>query len=90
MVLERKVPTNESALCGQEAEDVHKRVFRLMARESRLLQAHVGQPPVRAHEGTVVTPASNPRWSSDALEIDCWNSQVVRGSRREGALKGNS
>lgn len=56
----------------------HKRVFRLMAQGSLLLQAHVGQRPVRAHEGTVVTPASNQRWSSDALEIDCWNSEVVR------------
>ena len=56
----------------------HKRVFRLMARGSLLLRPHVGSRPIRAHEGSVVTPASNQRWSSDGLEVDCWNGEVVR------------
>ena len=56
----------------------HKRVFRLMAQGRLLLQPHVGHRPVRAHEGTVITPASNQRWSSDGLEIGCWNGEVVR------------
>ena len=34
--------------------------------------------PVRAHEGSVIASASNQRWSSDALEIGCWNGEVVR------------
>ena len=56
----------------------HKRVFRLMAQAKLLLQPHVGQRPVRAHEGNVITLASNQRWSSDVLEIGCWNGEVVR------------
>ncbi len=56
----------------------HKRVFRLMAQGRLLLQPHVGHRPVRAHEGTVIALASNQRWSSDGLEIGCWNGEVVR------------
>ena len=56
----------------------HKRVFRLMAQGSLLLQPHVGHRPIRSHEGAVITPASNQRWSSDGLEIGCWNGEVVR------------
>ncbi len=56
----------------------HKRVFRLMAQGSLLLQPYVGHRPVRAHEGTVITLDSNQRWSSDGLEIGCWNGEVVR------------
>ena len=43
-----------------------------------LLQPHVGLRPTRAHEGRVVAPASNQRWSSDGLEVSCWNGEVVR------------
>lgn len=61
------------------AEPVNrKRVFRLMAQGKLLLQPNVGGRPVRAHEGWVITPASNQRWSSDAFEVSCWNSEVVR------------
>lgn len=56
----------------------HKRIFRLMAHAKLLLQPHVGQRPVRAHEGSVIALASNQRWSSDVLEISCWNGEVVR------------
>jgi transposase InsO family protein len=56
----------------------HKRIFRLMAAAQLLLQPHVGHRPVRAHEGSVIAPASNLRWSSDVLEIGCWNGEVVR------------
>ena len=56
----------------------HKRVFRLMAQGHLLLQPHVGHRPIRAHEGRVITPASNQRWSSDGLEISCWNGEIVR------------
>ena len=56
----------------------HKRVFRLMSRGQLLLQPHVGLRPTRAHEGRVIAPASNQRWSSDGLEVDCWNGEVVR------------
>jgi transposase InsO family protein len=56
----------------------HKRVYRLMLRGQLLLQRHGTQRPIRAHEGRVIAPASNLRWSSDGLEIPCWNGEVVR------------
>ncbi|ATR19230.1 IS3 family transposase (plasmid) [Roseomonas sp. FDAARGOS_362] len=56
----------------------HKRVYRLMLREGLLLQRHGTRRPIRAHEGRVIAPASNLRWSSDGLEIPCWNGEVVR------------
>lgn len=56
----------------------HKRVFRLMRQAGLLLQPHIGHRPVRAHQGTVIAPASNLRWSSDVLEVACWNGEVVR------------
>jgi transposase InsO family protein len=31
----------------------------------------------RAHEGTVVAPASNQRWASDGLSIRCWSGETV-------------
>jgi putative transposase len=56
----------------------HKRIYRLMAKGRLLLQPHVGHRPTRAHEGSVIAPCSNQRWSSDALEINCWNGEIVR------------
>ena len=56
----------------------HKRVFRLMRQAHLLLQPHVGLRPIRAHEGSVIALASNQRWSSDVLEVGCWNDEVVR------------
>lgn len=56
----------------------HKRVFRLMAQAKLLLQPNIRTRPIRAHEGRVIAPASNQRWSSDAFEVGCWNGEVVR------------
>jgi transposase InsO family protein len=56
----------------------HKRVYRLMLRGQLLLQRHGTQRQIRAHEGRVIASASNLRWSSDGLEIPCWNGEVVR------------
>lgn len=56
----------------------HKRVYRLMLRGQLLLQRHGARRPIRAHEGRVIALASNLRWSSDGLEIPCWNGEVVR------------
>ncbi len=55
-----------------------KRVLRLMQGASLTLQPHTGRRPIRAHEGTVVAPASNQRWASDGFEIHCWKGDVVR------------
>jgi len=49
-----------------------------MSQGQLLLQPHVGLRSTRTHEGRVVAPASNQRWSSDGLEIACWNGEVVR------------
>ena len=56
----------------------HERAFRLMAQGKLPLQPNAGARPVRAHEGRVVAPASNQRWSSDACEVACWDGEVVR------------
>lgn len=55
-----------------------KRVLRLMQGAALTLRPHTGRRPIRAHEGTVVAPASNRRWASDGFEIPCWNGEVVR------------
>jgi transposase InsO family protein len=45
---------------------------------SLLLQPCNGRRAGLAHGGTVVAPASNRRWASDAFEIPCRNGEVVR------------
>ncbi|RAI54673.1 hypothetical protein [Roseicella frigidaeris] len=49
-----------------------------MQRALLTLQPHTGRRPIRAHEGTVVAPASNRRWVSNGFEIPCWNGEVAR------------
>jgi putative transposase len=49
-----------------------------MAQGNLLFQRHGTQRPIRVHEGSVIAPKSNLRWSSDGLEIPCWNGEVVR------------
>ena len=56
----------------------HKRIYRLMAQNGLLLQRYTGKPPGRAHEGQIITIRPNLRWTSDGLEIGCWNGEVVR------------
>lgn len=55
-----------------------KRVQRLMRSAALTLQAHTGRRAIRAHEGTVVAPASNQRWASDGFEVPCWNGETAR------------
>jgi putative transposase len=56
----------------------HKRVFRLMRIARLLLQPCTGKRASRAHEGSVIAPASNQRWASDGFEVSCWNGELVR------------
>ncbi|WP_284948230.1 hypothetical protein [Acidisoma cladoniae] len=49
-----------------------------MTQGQLLLQPHVGNRPIRAHEGRVIALTSNQRWSSDSLESSCWNGEIVR------------
>jgi putative transposase len=54
----------------------HKRVYRVM-REARLLLPRFGKRSERAHDGKVMTLASDMRWCSDGFEIRCWNGDKV-------------
>jgi putative transposase len=56
----------------------HKRIYRLMSQNGMLLQRYTGKPPGRAHDGVIITIRPNMRWTSDGLEISCWNGEVVR------------
>ena len=56
----------------------HKRIYRLMAQIGLLLRRYTGKPPGRAHDGQIITIRPNLRWTSDGLEIACWNGEVVR------------
>jgi transposase InsO family protein len=57
-----------------------KRVLRLMRQAALTLQPCTGRRIGRAHEGTVVAPASNQRWASDGLAIRCWNGETVHAA----------
>ena len=53
-----------------------KRVYRIMAMNSLLLQKHTGKP-TRTHDGEIITLKSNTRWCSDVFAIICWNAEIV-------------
>lgn len=55
----------------------HKRVYRIMKIHGLVLQRYTGRP-ARAHDGVVMTQASNIRWCSDVFEIICWNRERLR------------
>lgn len=54
----------------------HKRVYRVM-RSTRLLLAKYTGRTGRAHDGKVMTPASNMRWCSDSFEVRCGSGERV-------------
>lgn len=56
----------------------HKRVYRIMARNSLLLERSGFDRPERSHDGKVIMMRSNLRWCSDGLEFSCWNGDVIR------------
>ena len=56
----------------------HKRVYRIMAMQGWLLERWTANRPGRVHDGKVIVMRSNLRWCSDAFEITCWNTEVVR------------
>jgi transposase InsO family protein len=53
-----------------------KRVYRIMAMNSLLLQKHTGKP-TRTHDGEIITLKSNTRWCSDVFAIICWDAEIV-------------
>ena len=56
----------------------HKRVYRIMAMQGWLLERWTANRPGRVHDGKVIVMRSDLRWCSDAFEIACWNTEVVR------------
>ena len=54
-----------------------KRIRRVMAIHAWMLPRAAKRRHTRPHEGLVQRPRSNERWSSDALEIACWNGEGV-------------
>ena len=58
----------------------HKRVYRIMANNSLLLERSGFDRPERSHEGKVIMMRSNLRWCSDGLEFACWNGDVIRAA----------
>ena len=59
-----------------EARVNHKRVYRVM-KQAGLLLARYGKKPSLAHDGQVITLASDLRWCSDMFELRCWNGDKV-------------
>lgn len=59
-----------------EARVNHKRVYRVM-KQAGLLLAKYGKKPSLAHDGKVITLASDLRWCSDMFELRCWNGEKV-------------
>ncbi|MFC7555214.1 hypothetical protein ACFQU7_27745 [Pseudoroseomonas wenyumeiae] len=57
-----------------------KRVLGLMRRASLILQPITARRAIRAHESTVVAPASNQRWASHGSAICCWNGEPVHAA----------
>lgn len=43
-----------------------------------LLERWTANRPGRVHDGKIIVMRSNLRWCSDAFEITCWNTEVVR------------
>ncbi len=67
----------ERALAGLAPVN-HKRVYRIMAMQGWLLERWTANRPGRVHDGKVIVMRSNLRWCSDAFEIVCWNTEIVR------------
>lgn len=54
-----------------------KRIRRVMAIEQWTLPRPMKHRSTRPHRGQVARSFANERWSSDAIEIACWNGEVV-------------
>lgn len=54
-----------------------KRVYRIMKKNSLVLQRHTGRP-VRSHDGKIMTIRSDVRWCSDGFGIQCWNGEQLQ------------
>lgn len=55
-----------------------KRIRRVMRIHDLQIPPRVRRRTGRAHTGRIATEQSNVRWCSDALEIACWNGEIVQ------------
>lgn len=72
--LNRHLKTNKMSL----KQVNHKRIYRIMKQNDLLLTRSEPLQNDRTHEGRIIVPESNQRWSSDGFEIKCWNGEKVR------------
>jgi transposase InsO family protein len=55
-----------------------KRIRRVLRMLGLALPPRVRRPNGRPHRGRIIRDQSNERWSSDTLEIPCWNGEYVQ------------
>jgi putative transposase len=55
-----------------------KRIRRVMRMHDLQIPPNSRRKTGRAHTGRIATERSNVRWCSDALEIACWNGEIVQ------------
>jgi putative transposase len=72
----RRVTARVNRLFGRRYNE--KRIRRVMRLHSLQIPPKVRRRTGRAHTGRIATEQSNVRWCSDALEIACWNGEIVQ------------
>jgi putative transposase len=72
----RRVTALVNGLFGRRYN--RKRIRRVMRMHDLQIPPKVRRRTGRAHTGQVATEQSNVRWCSDALEIACWNGEIVQ------------
>jgi transposase InsO family protein len=72
----RRVTARVNRLFGRRYNE--KRIRRVMRIHSLQIPPKARRRTGRAHTGRIATEQSNVRWSSDVLEIACWNGEIVQ------------
>jgi putative transposase len=72
----RRVTARVNRLFGRGYNE--KRIRGVMRIHGLQIPPKVRRRTGRAHTGKIETDASNVRWCSDALEIACWNGEIVQ------------
>lgn len=72
----RRVTARVNRLFGRGYNE--KRIRRVMRLHSLQIPPKVRRRTGRAHTGRIATERANLRWCSDALEIACWNGEIVQ------------
>lgn len=72
----RRVTARVNRLFGRGYNE--KRIRRVMRLNGLQIPPKVRRRTGRAHTGRIATEQSDVRWCSDALEIACWNGEIVQ------------